>query len=75
MGEKTPKAQSRREFVKTSAVVGTAAAVGESPFSIRPDQSQEIEWDRQADVVVIGAGRAGSLRLSPHGIRACLSCW
>ena len=59
MGEKTPKAQSRREFVKTSAVVGTAAAVGESPFSIRPDQSQEIEWDRQADVVVIGAGAGG----------------
>ena len=59
MGEKTPKAQSRREFVKTSAVVGTAAAVGESPFSIRTDQSQEIEWDRQADVVVIGAGAGG----------------
>jgi len=61
MGEKTPKAQSRREFVKSSAVVGTAAAVGvgENPFSITTDQSQAIEWDRQVDVVVIGAGAGG----------------
>ena len=61
MAEKPPRAQSRREFVKNSAVVGTAAAVGvgESPFSIRTDQSQAIEWDRRADVVVIGAGAGG----------------
>ncbi len=61
MGEKTPKAQSRREFVKNSAVVGTAAAVGvgESPFLTRTGQAQAIEWDRQADVVVIGAGAGG----------------
>ena len=61
MAEKPPRAQSRREFVKNSAVVGTAAAVGvgESPFSIRTDQSQAIEWDRRVDVVVIGAGAGG----------------
>ena len=61
MGEKTPKAQSRREFVKNSAVVGTAAAVGvgENPFLTRTGQAQAIEWDRQADVVVIGAGAGG----------------
>ena len=61
MGEKTPKAQSRREFVKNSAMVGTAAAVGvgENPFLTRTGQAQAIEWDRQADVVVIGAGAGG----------------
>ena len=61
MGEKTPKAQSRREFVKNSAVVGTAAAVGvgESPFLTSTGQAQAIEWDRRADVVVIGAGAGG----------------
>ena len=61
MGEKTPKVQSRREFVKKSAVVGTGAAVGvgESPFLTRTEQAQAIEWDRQADVVVIGAGAGG----------------
>ena len=61
MGKKTPRVQSRREFVKNSAVVGTGAAVGvgENPFLTGTGQVQAIEWDRQADVVVIGAGAGG----------------
>ena len=61
MGEKTPKAQSRREFVKKSAAVGTGAAVGmgENPFLDGTGQAQAIEWDREADVVVVGAGAGG----------------
>ena len=61
MGEKTPRVQSRREFVKKSAVVGTGAAVGvgQNPFLTGTGQAQAIEWDRQADVVVIGAGAGG----------------
>jgi urocanate reductase len=58
MSEKTPKGQSRREFVKRSAAVGTGAAVGirENPFS---ESAEQQTWDREVDVVVVGAGAAG----------------
>ena len=58
MSEKTPKGQSRREFVKRSAAVGTGAAVGirENPFS---ESAEQQTWDREVDVVVVGAGAGG----------------
>src|SRR6185436_13945166 len=45
----------RRSFLTTgAAVAGTAAAI-----SAAPAQAQEIRWDREADVVVLGAGAGG----------------
>src|SRR5215813_11414948 len=46
----------RRSFLTTgAAVAGTAAAI-----SATPAQAQEpIRWDREADVVIIGAGASG----------------
>ena len=47
----------RRSFLTTgAAVAGTAAAI-----SAAPAQAQEMRWDREADVVVIGAGAGGLL--------------
>ena len=48
--------KTRREFLKQSAVVG----VGAGAFSrIGSAETQEIAWDREIDVAVIGAGAAG----------------
>ena len=45
----------RRDFLTSGAAIGAAAAV-----SARPAQAAEkIRWDREADVVVIGAGAGG----------------
>ena len=53
---------SRRDLIKTGAVAGAAAAAGglASP-NIASAQAQGLptRWDREADVVVIGAGATG----------------
>ncbi len=47
----------RREFLKTAAATGAAMAAGNlvSPASA----ATPVKWDREADVVVIGAGAVG----------------
>jgi len=52
------KAVSRREFVKTGAAAG-AGAVLSMPASAFGQGSPAIQWNYEADVVVIGAGCAG----------------
>ena len=63
MSEKAAGAQTRREFLKKSAALGTGAAVGVAPGRLGAGrlegQAQDIEWDREADVVVVGAGAGG----------------
>src|SRR5215470_16039962 len=47
----------RRSFLTSGAAVG---AVGAAAMSATPAQAQEpIRWDREADVVIIGAGASG----------------
>jgi hypothetical protein len=50
---------SRRDFIKTTAAgLGAGAVVG--PRSLAADsQSPPVHWDREADVVVVGAGATG----------------
>jgi succinate dehydrogenase/fumarate reductase flavoprotein subunit len=53
--DQTPGSIDRRSFLTTgAAVAGTAAAI-----SAVPAQAQEVRWDREADVVIIGAGASG----------------
>jgi hypothetical protein len=50
------KKNTRREFLKQSAVVG----VGAGAFGrVGSAEAQQIVWDREVDVAVIGAGAAG----------------
>ena len=61
--KREPKAKtkkfSRRDFVKTAAAsVGAVALSGVSPSEIDA-QSRGVKWDKEADVVVVGAGAAG----------------
>lgn len=59
--EKKENKLSRRQFLKKTAYAGTAVAVGslitKGPASAARGSS--IKWDREADVVVIGAGAMG----------------
>src|SRR5947207_15407678 len=53
---------SGRDLIKTGAVAGAAAAAGglSSPnLAAAQAQALPTRWDREADVVVIGAGAAG----------------
>lgn len=52
------KNKTRRDFVKTGAAagVGATALAGLVP---QPANAQEIVWDREFDVVVVGAGAGG----------------
>jgi succinate dehydrogenase/fumarate reductase flavoprotein subunit len=50
---------SRRDFVKTAAAgLGAATLAGVTP-SVTDAQARGIKWDKEADVVVVGAGAAG----------------
>jgi hypothetical protein len=49
---------SRRDWVKSAGAAGVAAAVGGSPSADAQPRSPR-RWDRDADVVVIGAGATG----------------
>ncbi|HEX5281809.1 MAG TPA: FAD-binding protein [Micropepsaceae bacterium] len=57
---------SRRDLVKTAAVTGAAAAGGYAPALFAQDRGAQPNWDRVADVVVIGSGATGM----PAAIRA-----
>jgi succinate dehydrogenase/fumarate reductase flavoprotein subunit len=59
--EKKNNTISRRQFLKRTAVAGTAVAVGslipKSPASAA--KGPAVKWNKEADVVVIGAGATG----------------
>ena len=53
------KTFSRRDFVKTAAAgVGAAALSGVAPSEAEA-QGRAVKWDKEADVIVVGAGAAG----------------
>jgi len=52
--DKTDTALNRRDFIASGAAVG-AVAIGTTPAQAAP----AMTWDREADVVVIGAGAGG----------------
>jgi FAD binding domain len=53
-GDHAAAAMNRRRFLTSGAAVTAAAAL-----PVRPAEAEEIRWDREADVVVIGAGAGG----------------
>src|SRR5207302_8372860 len=58
----------RRNFLSGSAATGGAAAL--AAFSGSEAQAQNIVWNRQADIVIIGAGVAGlsaAVEAAEHG--------
>ncbi len=66
------KNSTRREFLKNAAVAGTAGVAGgllmRSPGYT---QNASMEWDKEADVVVIGAGATGlpaSIKAAEAGV-------
>ena len=56
MSKKNP---SRREFLKNTAIVGTAGASGLLLQTSGCARQASMEWEKEADVVVIGAGATG----------------
>ena len=55
-------ARSRRRFLKSGAVAGVGGAAtlaGLGATSAQAAQADEVRWDREVDVVVIGAGASG----------------
>lgn len=57
---------SRRDVIRTAAVTGAAAAGGYAPALLAQDLGAQPNWDRTADVVIIGSGATGM----PAAIRA-----
>src|SRR5262245_51786849 len=53
------KALSRREFVKRGAAAGVGTAVLSGPGLAQQSPSRSIQWNYEADVVVLGAGCMG----------------
>ena len=72
---KDKKSLSRRDFVKTAAAgVGTVALGGVVAAEAQA-QAREPHWDKQADVVVVGAGAAGlpaAIEAVEHGASVIL---
>ncbi len=68
----TQKALLRRDFLKTTAVgVGASAmaGLGAKDASAQASASVVENWDREADVVVIGTGHAGlSTAITAHDL-------
>lgn len=50
---------SRRDLIKTAAVTGAAAAGAYVPSVLVTAEAAQPNWDREADVVVIGSGASG----------------
>jgi len=69
----TSKTVSRRSFLKTAAMAGAGAA-GVSLFGVRSGIAfaQDVEWTREADVVVIGSGtgQMAAIRAAANGLSA-----
>ncbi len=57
---KNRKELSRRDFIKGMAAFGaaglTSAAMLKAPVSASAEESTDIHWDKEADVVVVGTG-------------------
>ena len=60
-GQRIEKAVSRRDFIKSGASAGVGAAVISSAAAAKDSEfgAQNIEWNYEADVVVLGAGCTG----------------
>src|ERR1700674_5414813 len=54
--EREEKTFSRRDVIKTTAAGAGAAALGVLGFEDTQAQTRSAKWDKEADVVVIGAG-------------------
>lgn len=65
MGKTRRTSLGRRDFIKTGAAAGVGAATM-AGLSDQPADAQDLTWDREADVVVIGSGASGM----PAAIRA-----
>jgi succinate dehydrogenase/fumarate reductase flavoprotein subunit len=50
---------SRRDLIKTGAVAGAAAAGGLASAGYAQTPSTPLQWDREADVVIVGSGATG----------------
>src|ERR1035441_2594139 len=50
---------SRREFIKTTATGGGAAAIAGLGVETVKAEGRAAHWDKEADVVIIGAGATG----------------
>src|ERR1700688_4737714 len=57
--EREEKTFSRRDLIKTTAAGAGAAALGALGFEDTQAQTRPAKWDKEADVVVIGAGATG----------------
>jgi len=57
--KRNPNDLSRREFIKTTAVGAGAAALTGLAAEQAAAQSLPARWDREADVIVVGAGATG----------------
>ena len=53
------KRLTRRDFVKASATAGASAAALSIPGTAQAQMAEAVTWDREVDVVVIGAGAGG----------------
>ena len=51
--------KTRRDFLKGGAVAGIGGAAAIAGVGVQKAAAQGIRWDREADVVVIGAGASG----------------
>ena len=57
---------SRRDFIKTGAVAGLGVALAGTSRAVAQQGPDDIDWDYEADIVVVGAGCMGL----PAAIRA-----
>lgn len=55
-----PEAVSRRKFLLTASVGSAAGLVGAVPFAVAENRA-EANWDREADIIVVGSGAAASV--------------
>src|SRR6266852_7058381 len=56
---KDPKGFSRRDFIKTTAAGASTVALGGFGLEEPKAQGRPAAWDKEADVVVVGAGATG----------------
>ncbi len=64
---------SRRNFLRGAAVAGTVAASSGFSFLGKPEiaNAQDVSWDKEADVVVLGSGtgQVAALRAAANGLK------
>lgn len=64
----------RRRFLSGGAAAGVSVAAAVASSAATAATAKEIVWDREVDIVVIGAGIPASPPPSPRATRA-LRCW